>query len=401
MRAMYGPMSGHLIGETSVFDMEAGWVPYRPFTHHFTHLKPYTDDTSETMFKINKNGDRIGDCALCFRVGAIAGGTGGTYKRLVDGFGYAVLEKIMYKYSTRDFSPVYPEEMFALVHKLAKTEENEMRKVLTRTGYSNAERDAFGTVAQDFMLEIPFYWTHKPSHTLRVNALAEEVEVIVRWNNFNKYIQTDHATTTPTVSRVAGTTRLRVRYFTMDTQERSRMVNDATNQGVTELMHSCSKLSRLVPSGTDTSTEPYQVDLSILKNATRAVHFYFVKETEANGSQAQINPFNLQEIKRWRMIQNNEVIIPWVSHLENIWYENPKAFGCLPGALIYGANMPTVLDSNDKTHITGHLPFDTLHFPTLEIEFNSALTEAWRMKVLTRDISMIQTIAGDHIQAFK
>lgn len=402
IRSMSHLMSPLLTGSTNVFD-NPGWTAISPFTQHIEYLNPGSvNNTTFTEFEIPKNGDRLGRCTLLFSVPAITSGTGGDFERLVDYYAYAVINRIEISYNHRNFVPLPQVEMYIRHKTKYNTELRDARDEIVGGGLTAAERDARGTGTQEFFVELNVWWRYAPYNSLKITSLAELLKIRVYWNDFSKFIQSNHTTTSPSISRNTADTRLLVRYYTHTPSHRSDMVEKTrTQKGEIELAERFDVITKTIPNTTSTTSNPYELELKAFKFPVSELRFILRTSNNINGTTQQIDPWNLQQIKRWRLIQNNETIIPWQTHTENIFVRNPEHNPAPPGEPVYGDIMPVTIDASDPLHVYGVLPFSNLFNPTLQIEFNADLTEDWQVDAMVTGKYFFQTIAGDILEPFR
>src|SRR4051794_24972811 len=155
-----------LVKDNSPFDYEQ----YNKTSHYAQdHLDHAVSNTLQKGFNETakipfERGDyHLGKLQLTFDVTALSK-TSGTYVRLVDFFGFVVIESIRMVYGNVDLIPLINTDDLLVRYLLKDDElEREPEDKLIGANLSQLDRNVRAQAAQSFLVEIPVWWADHPA----------------------------------------------------------------------------------------------------------------------------------------------------------------------------------------------------------------------------------------------
>lgn len=155
---------------------------------------PQTQTNARFTFKTEKNADHFERLWLVFTV--LVTTTGGTYKRLCDGFGLNCIDHVDLRNGTTLVQTIYPDtETYVRMMKNLTLEKQMDLFPTVGLGYTEAERNtkAAGTNTQTFHVPLEFFWRDDPTKDPVVPAVANGFIIDVYLKDPSLIVETDGA----------------------------------------------------------------------------------------------------------------------------------------------------------------------------------------------------------------
>lgn len=363
---------------------------------------PTTQTTQRFTFKTEKNADHFERLWLVFTV--LLTTTGGTYKRLCDGFGLNCIDHIDLRNGTTLVQTIYPAtETYARITKNLLFEKQQDIFPMVGLGYTTAERNslAAGTNTQTFHVPVEFFWRDDVTKDVIVPAVANGFIIDVYLKDPSLVVETDGAVPAlPTTILTFTNVALREELVFTDEETRELKVSQTTGGASINYFYDerCAIPPVVIPSGT-TKTAP--ISLQGLNGPMKEM-FVFVTPnssvTTPYGNKAYdyswaYNP-NYLELKS----NQNTLVRPFdlQKFMAPVADSRYHTGGPVPYIFLNFSQMP------EATNVaSGHLQLQYASNPTLTLTWNTATPVDYQVTIEGRYYNWVQHTDGSMRRVFQ
>lgn len=348
---------------------------------------------NSTAYITQPRGDYIiGKVQLTFTVSAIAKATG-TYARLMDFGAYQCIESIQCKQGNVDLISPYIEtdDLVLLYNMSLDRDERDHTDLNIGANLSSAERDSAALANQNFLVELPVWWSDHPGMYLNMKPFNKDLQYQIKFRSLVDVIETDATTPSSDVTATISNIKLRVFHYTQPEQvlnrqtalTDSRMPNQASGQ-LKKTVYWEKQLNNVLTSG----SQAFTVKLDGIKG--NVIDWCFIVRPSAN-----INPGNANQdrltfvnIASWELYDGNTLVIRNVDSQYNRMYLYPHWYSGVPGNYIFGYSYS--LTPENFLNSTGHLTHGSFKDPKLKVYFSGATGTTYRLDFFARSHQFIQ-----------
>ncbi len=381
--------------------------PHRPLSigmdyHEHKEYRPTTKRFGEACtIRVSQDAHIYGHLQLHLQVPllnfALMGGA--TFVQWRDLPGLTCLEYVEIKYGTDKIQRLTRDIIYTYF--AARKSAREFDAWLYLIG-STDDKAAQAAAAQEWIVELPFYFTIATSHNIKRFHLANDIEIIIKFQPLNKVVSTN-ATNNNTSGLLTNDsfTDVWIKWYVHTVPNRvkdslasqiqmydeGKMIKGITAKAYDWEYHE----NILVASGTQTA----RIELTNIKNPcayltviARRSADYTLTDTLAGGAPfnsvaggfIEASPWNFQRIDQMWLEKNNVRFTPVLYHNELIYQTNVEKFNSPTGLLLYHINFSkTPLDEMNNW---GHQNFGTMRKVELVLYWSSAISSNYYITII-------------------
>ena len=410
-RGNVGPQDQFLFDvENSLFMPAGGNARYAPALLDVREIQPTTGSlayNSTTVFEIDKIADQLEEILLECDISAVTNAGSGNTPSIVDGFGYALFQRIEVAFTSNNIEYIYPEWAIFKHRSYLNMETQAGWNELVKMNQAPATLTTLATTGFRLRVPIPTYWQFIRRHSPIIAALANRLKFIVQTRPLANLVSnvTTGTTTIQSTAAVVGTSTngiLRANLINTTGKERdTKTILTKEPAGVNYLIDDPQyHFDEVIPEGTTTYTlrlanfdEPISEIVLLIRGSG-----YNGTAGDANYTQAVQNAVVVPPATIEITSNGLELIRPQtIPYLQN--YLFPRVHSAIPSAeqIVYSFAMAPEM----KNAATGSINFGSLTNPTLNIVWASATPAAYSLTVMAVGLTWVQQQGGVLLRVFR
>lgn len=381
------PQDAGLIGGPDPRTYE-GYYTSAAFEKDIVDLTAQSTSTISSTYQTLKNADRFERWWISMTVSALTA-TGGTYKRLCDGFGLFVIDHIELRNGATLLQTIYPGvETFERFMKEKDNETCQKLWPLVGLGLTPAQRNTLATAAQTFTIPVEFYWRDDPTKDPIVPAVANGFTVVVYWRDPSLLIQTDGTSPAYTVTSCT----LRQELIQTEDDTRAEQLSMVMNGNSIEYLYDESTQPQpvVVTAGATSA----QIPLTGLTGACKQITLYVRLQSDQNTAYGydwtnlsqSLNPDSISIYSNNTPIMRTMRLKDFLQLVQDARYYT--------GAPWAGIVIPLTEAPESLSHVIGHANLTSVANPVLNLAWDTAIAANLVISTDYRTFNFIQMSSG-------
>lgn len=359
---------------------------------------------------VPKLADRIWKARLMWDQAAITK-TGGTYVRYCDYAAFAAIDWIELRNVNNVVQRLTGDELWLKHVKYNTTEERDAERIVVGGGLSDAQRNTAGAATQNFIVNLPFYFTQQRGKALSPMTTAVEHKIVIRFKALTSICQTDGSA----VSSLMSGIKLRVDSIHTEAHERDAMYElQAMEHGIVYKQddHSRSYTPFSITGssghpnlsgtpGTALTTGEITVPLESHRNSTKVVNVLCRLTVDTDGTSLYNRPYeSFHKLPDFKLQSvGGDEIIPYQGNTFLRYVAFPEKYPAPSGTQML--THEHCEDPCDSNHCNGSLNYGNINRPTIKIPWTTADPSPvynYTVTVITEEHNFVQHCSGEIIQ---
>jgi len=161
---------------------------------------------NETVFDVARIGTFLEKCELQITISALTTVGAGTYARLCDYAGPALIKEIVFASNETNFERHSGKKTVMEIFRSADTNTFFERVAPLGGELSPAQRNTLALGSQTFKVDLAGYWNNQRSKDIVLSALSRDLRLIVTFANASDVVQTDYTSASFTITKAVLST---------------------------------------------------------------------------------------------------------------------------------------------------------------------------------------------------